>query len=142
MRMMDAIVKPAAAPGLELRQVPVPTPGAGDVLITGAGPVGILAVAIAKYAGTRRVVVTDLNDYRLGLALKMGADAAINSAKPDLTLAMKEQGLVEGFDVGFEMSGSGAALHQMIGVMRNGGKISLLGLGNGPVQMDMNLVIG
>ena len=92
-----------------------------DVLITGAGPVGILAVAIAKYAGARRVVVTDLNDYRLGLALKMGADAAINSAKQDLTLAMKEQGLVEGFDVGFEMSGSGAALHQMIGVMRNGG---------------------
>ena len=72
----------------------------------------------------------------------MGADAVINSAKQDLTLAMKEQGLVEGFDVGFEMSGSGAALHQMIGVMRNGGKISLLGLGNGPVQMDMNLVIG
>ncbi len=113
-----------------------------DVLITGAGPVGILAVAIAKYAGARRVVVTDLNDYRLELAKKMGADAAINSAKQDLTLAMKEQGLVEGFDVGFEMSGSGAALRQMIGVMRNGGKISLLGLGNTDVTLDMNGVIG
>ena len=113
-----------------------------DVLITGAGPVGILAVAIAKYAGARRVVVTDLNDYRLELAKKMGADAAINSAKQDLTLAMKEQGLVEGFDVGFEMSGSGAALRQMIGVMRNGGKISLLGLGNSDVTLDMNGVIG
>ena len=113
-----------------------------DVLITGVGPVGILAVAIAKYAGARRVVVTDLNDYRLGLAKKIGADAAINSAKEDLTAAMREQGLVEGFDVGFEMFGSGAALRQMIGVVRNGGKISLLGLGNGPVQMDMNLVIG
>lgn len=80
-----------------------------DVLITGVGPVGILAVTIAKYAGARRVVVTDLNDYRLGLAKKIGADAAINSAKEDLTAAMREQGLVEGFDVGFEMFGSGAA---------------------------------
>ena len=112
-----------------------------DVLITGAGPVGILSVAIAKYAGARRVVVTDLNDYRLELAKKLGADAAINTGREDLALAMKEQGLVEGFDVGFEMSGSGAALRQMIGVMRNGGKISLLGLGNGPVQLDMNQII-
>ncbi len=113
-----------------------------DVLITGAGPVGILAVAIAKYAGARRVVVTDLNEYRLELARRMGADAAVNSARQDLTLAMKEQGLVEGFDVGFEMSGSGSALRQMIGVMRNGGKISLLGLGNGDVSLDMNQIIG
>ena len=69
-----------------------------DVLITGAGPVGILAVAIAKYAGARRVVVTDLNDYRLGLARKMGADAAVNTGREDLTVTMKEQGLTEGFD--------------------------------------------
>ena len=76
------------------------------------------------------------------LAKKMGADAAVNTAKEDLMTVMKEQGLVEGFDVGLEMSGSGAALKQMISVMRNGGKISLLGLANGPFQMDMNEVIG
>jgi len=113
-----------------------------DVLITGAGPVGILAAAIAKYAGARRVVVTDLNDYRLGLARRMGADAAVNTGREDLTATMKEQGLTEGFDVGFEMSGSGAALNQMIGVMRNGGKISLLGLGSGSISLNMNDVIG
>ena len=268
MRMMDAIVKPSAAPGLELRQVPVPTPGPGEVLIkihktaicgtdvhiydwnewstqhikppmvigheyvgeiaelgagvTGftvgqrvsgeghitcghcrnchngniqwckdtnsvgvdrdgafaeyvcipatnviaidpsmdedvvamfdavgnathtalAGPTGIIAVAICKYAGARRVIITDIQDARLELAKKMGADAAVNTAKEDLMAVMKEQGLVEGFDVGLEMSGSGAALKQMISVMRNGGKISLLGLANGPFQMDMNEVIG
>ena len=113
-----------------------------DVLITGAGPVGLLAIAVAKYAGARRVVVTDLNDYRLELARKMGADAAVNTSVENLPQVMKEQGLTEGFDVGFEMSGSGAALNQMIGVMRNGGKISLLGLGNDRVNIDMNLVIG
>ena len=113
-----------------------------DVLITGAGPVGILAVAIAKYAGARRVIVTDLNDYRLELARKMGADAAINTGRENLQEAMRAQGLVEGFDVGFEMSGSGAALNQMISVMRNGGKISLLGLGNANISLNMNDVIG
>lgn len=113
-----------------------------DVLITGAGPIGIIAVAICKYAGARRVIITDIQDARLELAKKMGADAAVNTAKEDLMTVMKEQGLVEGFDVGLEMSGSGAALKQMISVMRNGGKISLLGLANGPFQMDMNEVIG
>ena len=113
-----------------------------DVLITGAGPIGIIAVAICKYAGARRVIITDIQDARLELAKKMGADAAVNTAKEDLMAVMKEQGLVEGFDVGLEMSGSGAALKQMISVMRNGGKISLLGLANGPFQMDMNEVIG
>src|SRR5574344_924487 len=113
-----------------------------DVRITGAGPVGILAVAIAKYAGARRVIVTDLNDYRLELARKMGADAAINTGRENLQEAMRAQGLVEGFDVGFEMSGSGAALNQMISVMRNGGKISLLGLGNANISLNMNDVIG
>lgn len=112
-----------------------------DVLITGAGPIGILAVAIAKYAGARRVVITDLNDYRLDLAKKMGADAAVNPSKVEMSAVMKDQGLVEGFDVGLEMSGSGAALNQMIGLMRNGGKISLLGLGNANVNLNMNDVI-
>lgn len=113
-----------------------------DVLITGAGPIGILAVAICKYAGARRVVITDLNDDRLELARKMGADAAVNTRTEDLKEVMKTQGLVEGFDVGLEMSGSGAAFNQMVSVMRNGGKISLLGLGNGPSSIDLNTVIG
>lgn len=113
-----------------------------DVLITGAGPIGIIAVAIAKYAGARRVIITDLNDYRLGLAKKMGADAVVNTSREDLKSVMKSQKLTEGFDVGLEMSGSGAALNQMISVMRNGGKISLLGLGNADISLNMNNVIG
>ena len=113
-----------------------------DVLITGAGPIGVIAVGICKYAGARRVVITDMNEYRLDLARKMGADAAVNIGKINLEEVMHEQGLVEGFDVGLEMSGSGAALKQMLSVMRNGGKISLLGLGNGPINLDMNLIIG
>ncbi len=112
-----------------------------DVLITGAGPIGIIAVGICKYAGARRVVITDMNEYRLDLARKMGADAAVNVAEEDLTQIMHKQGLVEGFDIGLEMSGSGAALGQMISVMRNGGKISLLGIANQPVPMDMNKII-
>ena len=112
-----------------------------DVLITGAGPIGIIAAAVCKHAGARRVVITDVNDYRLELAKKMGVDAAVNTAKEDLPQIMKEQGLVEGFDVGLEMSGNGMALQQMIGAMRNGGKISLLGISNKPVPMDMNTII-
>lgn len=113
-----------------------------DVLITGAGPIGIIAAGVCKYAGARRVIITDVNDDRLVLARKMGVDAAVNTLKEDLAKVMKEQGLVEGFDVGLEMSGNGAAFKQMLGVMRNGGKISLLGLGNGPISVDMNDIIG
>ena len=225
-QMMDAIVKPTAGPGLELRQVPVPVPGPGevlikihktaicgsdvhiykwnqwaqqhvkppqvigheyvgeiaelgagvtgftvdeslpedvvsffdafgnathtalmfpligeDVLITGAGPIGIIAGGICKYAGARRVVITDVNEYRLALARKMGVDAAVNTAKEDLRKVMHEQGLTEGFDVGLEMSGNAAAFHQLISVMRSGGKVSLLGLGDGPISVDMNQII-
>ena len=113
-----------------------------DVLITGAGPIGIMAAGICKYAGARRVVITDLNDYRLDLARKMGVDAAVNTGKEDLTQVMKEMNIVEGFDVGLEMSGNGHAFNQMLSVMRTGGKISLLGLGNKPVSVDMNYIIG
>lgn len=113
-----------------------------DVLITGAGPIGVIAVGICKYAGARRVVITDVNEYRLDLARKMGADAAVNIAKEDIHEVMHKQGLTEGFDVGLEMSGNESAFSQMIGVMRNGGKISLLGLGNGPITVDMNGIIG
>ena len=112
-----------------------------DVLITGAGPIGIIAGGICKFAGARRVVITDVNDYRLELARKLGVDAAVNTAKEDLRAVMQQQGLVEGFDVGLEMSGNGMALKQMISVMRNGGKISLLGISNKPIEMDMNTII-
>ena len=113
-----------------------------DVLITGAGPIGIMAAGICKFAGARRVVITDINDYRLDLAKKMGVDAAVNTMNEDLNKIMKDLGLVEGFDVGLEMSGNGMALQQMISCMRNGGKISLLGISNKPVSMDMNTIIG
>lgn len=112
-----------------------------DVLITGAGPIGVIAAGICKYAGARRVVITDINDCRLELARKMGADAAVNTLSEDLKEVMHKQKLVEGFDIGLEMSGSGAALQQMISVMRNGGKISLLGISSQPVPMNMNDII-
>lgn len=113
-----------------------------DVLITGAGPIGIIASGICKYAGARNVVITDLNEYRLDLARKMGVDAAINPARDDLRAVMKQLKIVEGFDVGLEMSGAGPAFKQMLSVMRNGAKISLLGLGSKPIELDMNDIIG
>lgn len=112
-----------------------------DVLITGAGPIGIIAAGICKYAGARRVIITDVNDYRLELARKMGVDAAVNTVRESLNEVMTKQSLTEGFDVGLEMSGNGAALSQMVGAMRNGGKIALLGIGNKPIEMDMNTII-
>ncbi len=112
-----------------------------DVLISGAGPIGIIAVGICKFAGARRVIITDMNEYRLDLARKMGADAAVDIRYQDLPTIMKEQNLTEGFDVGLEMSGSGAALDQMLSTMRNGGRIGLLGIGNKPIPVNMNTVI-
>jgi threonine 3-dehydrogenase len=113
-----------------------------DVLITGAGPIGIMAAGVCKFAGARRVVITDLNDYRLELARKMGVDAAVNTGREDLTEVMKRLHIIEGFDVGLEMSGNGRAFSQMLSVMRTGGKISLLGLGDKPINVDMNYIIG
>ena len=113
-----------------------------DVLITGAGPIGISAAGICKYAGARRVIITDINDDRLVLARKMGVDAAVNTLHEDLREVMKNASIVEGFDVGLEMSGSEIAFKQMISCMRNGGKISLLGIGNKPFTLNMNDIIG
>ena len=113
-----------------------------DVLITGAGPIGIIAAGICKYAGARRVIITDINDDRLVLARKMGVDAAVNTMREDLRDIMKKVSIVEGFDVGLEMSGSEIAFKQMVSCMRNGGKISLLGIGNKPFTLDMNTIIG
>ncbi len=113
-----------------------------DVLITGAGPIGVMAAAVARHVGARNVVVTDVNDYRLDLARRMGATRAVNVAKEDLwAVAQAELGMTEGFDVGLEMSGSGAALAQMVGVMNHGGKVAILGIPAGRVDIDWNAVI-
>ena len=112
-----------------------------DVLITGAGPIGIMAVAIARYAGARHVVVTDVNDYRLDLARKMGATRAINVASQTIDDTMKELGMVEGFDVGMEMSGNPQAFRDMLRTMHHGGKVAMLGIPPGDVAIDWNDVI-
>jgi threonine 3-dehydrogenase len=112
-----------------------------DVLITGAGPIGVMAAAICRHNGARRVVITDVNEYRLELAKKLGATAAVNVAKESLAEVMTQQGIVEGFDVGLEMSGNGSAFNQMLKSMRNGGKISLLGIAGPGTVIDWNDVI-
>jgi threonine 3-dehydrogenase len=112
-----------------------------DVLITGAGPIGIMAVAIARHCGARHVVITDVNDYRLGLAAAMGASKALNVAHESLDDAMRELGMEEGFDVGFEMSGNAAALREMLRTMNHGGSISMLGIPPGETAIDWNQVI-
>lgn len=98
-----------------------------DVLITGAGPVGAMAAAVAKHAGARHVVVTDVNPYRLKLAEKLGATLAIDPTKTSLKDVMKQLGMKEGFDVGLEMSGNAQAFNDMIAHMNHAGKIALLG---------------
>lgn len=99
-----------------------------DVLITGAGPIGIMAAAVARHVGARNIVITDLNDYRLELAEKMGVTRAVNVGKTSLRAAMDEIGMVEGFDVGLEMSGAPQGLESMLDAMNHGGKVALLGL--------------
>jgi len=112
-----------------------------DVLITGAGPIGIMATAIAKHAGARYVVTTDMNPYRLDLAQKMGATVALNIKEKSVAEVQKELGMKEGFDVGLEMSGSGAAFQDMIDNMCHGGKIALLGIPTKELAIDWNTVI-
>ena len=112
-----------------------------DVLITGAGPIGMMAVGICRQNGARRVIVTDVNQYRLDIAKQMGAHAVVNLAHDKLEDAMREQGMVEGFDVGPEMSGNGAALNQLLKSMRNGGKVALLGIAGPGTVIDWNDVI-
>ena len=113
-----------------------------DVLITGAGPIGAMACAVARHAGARNVVITDVNDYRLELALQMGATRAVNVAREDLwAVAQTHLGMTEGFDVGLEMSGSGAALNQLLRAMNHGGKVALLGIPAAGVSIDWNDVI-
>lgn len=112
-----------------------------DVLITGAGPIGMMAAAICRHNGARNVIITDVNEYRLGLAVKLGATRSVNIAKEKLEDVMKEVGIKEGFDVGLEMSGNGAALNQLINSMRNGGKVALLGIAGPGTVVDWNQII-
>lgn len=112
-----------------------------DILITGAGPIGIMAVAICRHVGARHVVITDVNDYRLDLARKMGATRAINVAETSVEDAMRELGMQEGFDVGLEMSGNPGALRTMLQTMHHGGSVAVLGIPPGETSIDWNDVI-
>jgi threonine 3-dehydrogenase len=112
-----------------------------DVLITGAGPIGIMAGAIAKKIGARHIVITDINPYRLELAEKLGIPHTINVAEQSLGEVMAELDMKEGFDVGLEMSGSPKALADMLDVMIHGGKVALLGIPTEDVSLDLNKVI-
>lgn len=112
-----------------------------DVLITGAGPIGLMAVAIARYAGARHIVITDINDYRLSLARSMGATAALNVSKETLDDTMQALGMEEGFDVGMEMSGNGEAFRDMLRTMHHGGKVAILGIPPNDTRIDWNEVI-
>jgi threonine 3-dehydrogenase len=112
-----------------------------DVLITGAGPIGCMAVAIAKHAGARHVVISDVNEYRLDLARRMGATRAVNVKSQGLPEVMKELGMSEGFDVGLEMSGNGQAFRDMLSAMNHGGRVAVLGIPPGDTAIDWNQVI-
>lgn len=112
-----------------------------DVLITGAGPIGLMAVAIAKKVGARHVVITDVNPYRLKLAEKMGATSAVNVAEKKLTDVMSELKMTEGFDVGLEMSGNPQAFQDMLSAMNHGGRIAMLGIPPKSFAIDWNQVI-
>jgi threonine 3-dehydrogenase len=112
-----------------------------DVLITGAGPIGVMAVAIARFVGARHVVITDVNDYRLQLARNMGASRAINIARESLDQTMKDLDMQEGFDVGLEMSGNAAALRELLRTMHHGGSVAILGIPPDDTAIDWNQVI-
>ena len=112
-----------------------------DVLITGAGPIGLMAVAIARFVGARTIVITDVNEYRLSFAKQMGATRAVRADKEDLKTVMAELGMKEGFDVGLEMSGNPSALRSMISTMNHGGKIALLGILTDQAAINWNEVI-
>lgn len=112
-----------------------------DVLITGAGPIGTMATAVAHHVGARFVVVTDINDYRLDLARRMHATRTVNITRENLADVMDELGMQEGFDVGMEMSGSPDALRSLFEAMNHGGKVALLGIPPGDTAVDWNQII-
>ena len=112
-----------------------------DVLITGAGPIGVMAAAVCRHVGARHVVITDVNDYRLDLARKMGVTRAVRADREDLRDVMRELNMIEGFDVGLEMSGAAGAFRSMLEVMNHGGKVALLGIPPSDTAIDWNQVI-
>lgn len=112
-----------------------------DVLITGAGPIGIMAAAIARHAGARHVVVTDVNDYRLEIAARMGASAAINVADTSIADTVQRLKMKEGFDVGLEMSGNIQAFRDLLRAMNYGGQVALLGIPAGEASLDLTDII-
>jgi threonine 3-dehydrogenase len=112
-----------------------------DVLITGAGPIGIMAAAIAKHAGARFAVITDVNPYRLSLASRLGVTRAVDARKASLQEVMDDLAMKEGFDVGLEMSGNGDALNSMLAAMCHGGKIGVLGIQSKDAAIDWDLVV-
>jgi threonine 3-dehydrogenase len=112
-----------------------------DVLITGAGPIGVMAAAVARHVGARHVVVTDVNDYRLELAKKLGATRVVNVSSQSLDDTMKSLGMTEGFDVGLEMSGNARAFEQMFKAMNHGGRVAILGIPPTAIPIDFNQVI-
>jgi threonine 3-dehydrogenase len=112
-----------------------------DVLITGAGPIGIMAAAVVRHAGARYVVITDVNPYRLELARKMGVTLALNTRETSIADAQKQLGMHEGFDVGLEMSGNQSAFSEMLANLSHGAKIAMLGIPSGEMAIDWNKVI-
>lgn len=112
-----------------------------DVLVTGAGPIGIMGAVVARHAGARHVVITDMNPYRLELARKLGVTEAVNVREKSLADVQKGLGMREGFDVGLEMSGSPAAFRDMLANMAHGGKIAMLGIPDKEMAIDWNTVI-
>jgi threonine 3-dehydrogenase len=112
-----------------------------DVLITGAGPIGIMAAAVVRHAGARHVVITDVNPYRLKLAERVGVTRAVDVRQTPLADVQRELGMQEGFDVGLEMSGNSAAFGDMISNMCHGGKIAMLGIPESNMSIDWNEVV-
>jgi threonine 3-dehydrogenase len=112
-----------------------------DVLVTGAGPIGLMAAAVSRHVGARNIVVTDVNPFRLGLGATMGANRAVTAGPGALDAVMAELHMVEGFDVGLEMSGNGAAFTDMLSHMNHGGKIAILGIPPASTAIDWGQVI-
>jgi threonine 3-dehydrogenase len=112
-----------------------------DVLITGAGPIGIMAAAVVRHAGARYVVITDVNSYRLDLARKMGVTLAVNPREMSIAESQKKLGMHEGYDVGLEMSGNQSAFSEMLANMSHGAKIAMLGIPPSEMSIDWNRII-
>ncbi|WOA53961.1 L-threonine 3-dehydrogenase [Dickeya solani] len=112
-----------------------------DVLVSGAGPIGVMAAAVCRHVGARHVVITDINDYRLALARQMGVTRAVNVSRESLADVMRELGMTEGFDVGLEMSGAPVALRTLLSVMNHGGRIAMLGIPPEAMPVDWSEII-